>query len=110
MITALNFLFLQAATVALPAPDALQSYDWCVYRMAEARADQPIDQAVREALIGCDNGPLLDSAVAQVIGVASGSPAARNAVANLLRHQARVNAVARLNLIRSYEKADHAPH
>lgn len=103
MISALALLLVQAPTVALPAPDALQAYNWCVYRMAEVRADQPIDRAVQEALASCEPG-LLERATRQVIGAASGSPAARGRVADLLRRQARVNAVARLNLIRSYEK------
>jgi hypothetical protein len=103
MIPALNLFLAQAATVALPAPDALQSYNWCVYRMAEVRVNQPIDQAVREAMAGCEPG-LLEAATRQVVGAASGSPAANGQVADLLRRQARVNALARLNLIRSYEK------
>jgi hypothetical protein len=103
MISALTLLLVQPSTVALTAPDALQSYNWCVYRMAEVRADQPVDRAVEEALAGCEPG-LLEGAARQVIGVASGSSAARGRVADLLRRQARVNAVARLNLIRSYEK------
>ena len=103
MISALSLFLVQAATVALPAPDALQSYNWCVYRMAEARADQPIEAAVREALASCEPG-LLERATRQVIGAASGSPAARDRVAALLRRQARVSALARLNLIRSSEK------
>ncbi len=103
MISALDLLLVQASIVGLPAPDALQSYNWCVYRMAEARADQPIDRAVREALAGCEPA-LLEGATRQIIGAASGSPAARGRVADLLRRQARVNAMARLNLIRSYEK------
>jgi hypothetical protein len=106
MMSLLSLFMVQA--VALPAPDALQSYNWCVYRMAEVRANQPAEQAVGEALAACDG--LLKAATRQVLDAASGASAAHGRLAGLLRRQARVNALARVNLIRSYEAENHAQH
>jgi hypothetical protein len=90
----------QAVPVALPAPDALQAYSLCVYRMAEVRVNQPTDQAISEALLLCENGPLLDAAVDQVISSASGSEDARGPVAAMVKRHAEFNALSLLNRIR----------